>query len=61
MILVSTYVIGLTEKSFEVELVNDCRKLVNIGLKKCSCGRWQLNKIPYSNACAAIHHHRRVP
>lgn len=40
MILVSTYVIGLTEKSFEVELVNDCQKLVNIGLKKCSCGRW---------------------
>ncbi|KAB1224232.1 hypothetical protein CJ030_MR2G005735 [Morella rubra] len=46
---------------FEVEPLNYSRKLVNIGMKECSCGRWQLNWIPFLHTCVAIYHDRKVP
>lgn len=47
--------------TFEVDMVNDSRKLVNIGNKTCTCGRWQLNGIPCAHAYAALYSDHRTP
>lgn len=48
-------------RTFKVDMVNDGRKLVNIGNKTCTCGRWQLNGIPCAHACAAVYSDHRTP
>jgi hypothetical protein len=46
---------------FEVDHCHDSRRVVNLSNMACSCGRWHLNGIPCSHACAAIYADRRTP
>jgi hypothetical protein len=39
----------------------DARCIVRLDKYTCSCGRWQLNGIPYPHACAAIYLHKGKP
>lgn len=41
--------------SFEVDHMQEPRKVVNLDTKSCRCGRWQLNGIPCPHACSAIY------
>ena len=39
--------------------IYDARHIVRLDQYICSCGRWQLNGIPCSHACAAIYMHKQ--
>ncbi|KAB1200951.1 hypothetical protein CJ030_MR0G005500 [Morella rubra] len=47
--------------TFEVDTMDEERKLVNIGKRICSYGRWQFNGIPCAHACAAIYTDQLIP
>jgi hypothetical protein len=49
------------ELEFEVDHIYDARWVVNLVEAKCTCGRWQLNYIPYVHACATIFMHKHKP
>jgi hypothetical protein len=46
---------------FEIDHSHKPRRVVNLRIRSCGCGRWQLNGIPHPNACCAIYTTREVP
>ena len=51
----------LNELEFEVDHMYDARHIVRLDQCTCTYGRWQLNGIPCSHACAAIYMHKQKP
>ncbi|GLT73388.1 hypothetical protein SLA2020_452510 [Shorea laevis] len=46
------------ELEFEVDHIYDARRVVDLGKRTCTCGRWQPNGIPCEHACCAIYLHK---
>jgi hypothetical protein len=43
---------------YEVDHCYDPRRIVDLGKRTCTCGRWQLSGIPCPHACCAIYRNR---
>lgn len=60
--LSSDYMAGWRNNlSFEVDHMQEPRRVVHLDTKSCGCGRWQLNGIPCPHACSAIYENGEIP
>ncbi|KAL0437231.1 UNVERIFIED_CONTAM: hypothetical protein Sradi_0431000 [Sesamum radiatum] len=49
------------DQHYQVSCFDGSQHVVDLGIKSCSCRKWQLSGIPCKHACCAIYHQKHYP